>query len=268
VDSAAFAAVVGQLFCLERERGRLMKRAPLIFFCALAIFAATVAVSRRDSEVNETRTEKLDIKDIDTLEINVPWNLQLTIDSRAQPSMSYTNDNYLESNKASIFSVRRENNRLVVTTSSDLDAKQFEAGERYGYLNVSMILPKTIRTVVSNCGVELNSTEALEDFEIKSSDRISWSGNVKRLRLIHNSSGNACEDSYSKHIAVNGDKIGELYIELLEGEIDLHQSESIASATLMTGPEVKLMMSSIDTLKNTQIEPIAITEKASTPPAQ
>jgi hypothetical protein len=245
-----------------------MKRAPLIFFCALAIFAATIAVSRRDSEVNETRTEKLNVNGIDILEIKVPWNLQVTIDSSVQPSMSYTNDTYLESNKASVFSVRRENNKLIITPNPDLDAKQLEAGERYGYLDINMTLPKTIRTIISDCGVELDTREALEDFEVRSSDRISWSASAKRLRLIHSGNQKTCEYGNRENITVSGDEVGELYVELLEGEIDLYQSEKITSATLMTGSKVKLTMSSINTLKNTQIKPIVRAEETPALPAQ
>jgi hypothetical protein len=137
-----------------------MKFAPLLAGSAIALTLFTLASAKA---INPPRkTVALDISGIDTLEVHVDLNVEVQVDSRARPELSFPD---LTDSKVK---VRRVGSRLVVE------------GETVGYGQLNVYVPPSVHHFVIDDGT-INAQQPMESAELDTKAGIAWSGDVKQL---------------------------------------------------------------------------------------
>jgi hypothetical protein len=230
-----------------------MKRAPMIFFIGTAIFFTAMASTTRHWDKDISKKQALDLRGIDSVEIasnNITAQINMT--DGEQPSIE-AHKFYPEASAQLIhFTMRKETNRLIITPRNI---------EGVDYGEVNLILPSSIHFLRANTA-DINSSISLDQMEIHVGSRLSWSGPVKHLKVIEDST--ACEsDCATLSVGITGSNIDQLNIQAADADITLSESDMIKSGELILGPVSRLSISPVSSFKNIQLKQFPLKNSAS-----
>jgi hypothetical protein len=229
-----------------------MKRAPVIFFIGMVIFFTAMASTTRHWDKEISKKQSLDLTGIDSVEI-VSNNItaQINMTDGEQPSIETHNLYPEESAQLIYFTMQKEANKLIITSRNT-------EGVNYGEVN--LVLPSSIHVLKANTA-DINSRISLDQMEVHVGSRLSWSGAVKRLKVIEDST--ACESNCaSLFVAIARSNIDQLSIQAIEADITLSESDMIKSGELILGPVSSLNISPVGSLKNIQLKQFPLNNSA------
>jgi hypothetical protein len=260
VDLDARLAVVGQLFRLERKGGKPMKRAPIIFMAAIALFLTGIVSTAGSNAEREFQKQMLDMQGIDTVDLVINKGSANIVIDDSQPASIQNRYSYLDSGasendvSAEIYQAQKQGRTLVITVKS---------AENSGYHNAQLSLPSTIRKLIVN-EAEISTSLKLDSMELHAVHRVGWSGSVKNLRLIEKQI--ACEYNCELHATINTGNIDQLYVQANKATVELVQADTIATAELALGENSSLNIRPIGSFKNIVIKEYPAKQALKAPP--
>jgi transcriptional antiterminator Rof (Rho-off) len=248
MDLDARLTVAGQLFRFKRKRGKLMKRAPIIFMAAIALFLTGIVSTAGDNTEKEFQKQTLDMQGIDTVDLlieNGSANIQI---DDSQPASIHNQNTYhgldsVESDlNAEFFQAEKQGRTLVITV---------KRSENASYHAAQLSLPSTVRRLIVN-EAEISTSLKLDTMELQAGRRVSWSGSVKNLRLTEKQM--ACEYRCELYATIRDGNIDQLYVQANKVSLELVQANTIGIAELALGENSSLNLRPIGSLKNIVIK--------------
>ncbi|HMB56776.1 MAG TPA: hypothetical protein VKM35_06165 [Arenimonas sp.] len=210
------------LFRLAGTGDSLMKRTTITFLAALALFLGTIASSKY-SVSNDFIQKPLDFSGIDTVQFESAGLSEIAISKTRAPMLRHRPDD------AAKIQVTRQGNTLLIRSDTS----------QYG--DVELIIPATIRTLITQ-SARVGSKDKLDSLDIRASEDLYWSGDIKTLRITDTRAYGGCSPRCQNGLHVEDGAIADLTIATPAGEVTLNQADDINNATLLLGPDASFSL--------------------------
>ncbi|MGH8050132.1 MAG: hypothetical protein ACREPB_05675 [Arenimonas sp.] len=222
-----------------------MKIAPTLFCTALAIFLATIAVSKHIPVSTSKITTPLNFKGIDTLEIRSEDIAKISIRDDIASSVSHDAryGEYGDDGEKRIptHAVKINGNRMLIST----DARSYNEYE--------IVMPSSVQNLIVQ-QANVTALAGIESMNILVSQSLEWKGNVKTLRVIDSRNYVDAKKECTSGIEIKGGEIGSLFVKTEKGTVELKALDRISSTTLQAGPNASLSIRPVSSIGNVRLE--------------
>jgi hypothetical protein len=213
-----------------------MKRAPLVAFAAIALYLVGLGSTGRQVMAKDA-VLALDITGIQTVQVRAS-HTSIKLKPGARASVSY-DDSRIEVKAA------RSGSLLLVVAEVKAEGR--------GDARVELVLPTTLRSLVTDeSDVELLGP-ALPSFEYQGSGDLAWAGDVVDLSIVDRQAPGLCRGDWCTPDLTVAGHIGRLTIRAERADVTLKKPDHVGSASFLFGPRSTLSFGQAQRLGDWQL---------------